>query len=117
MAATLRSYVRFILPASASARDLSDVARRIAAECLKQRATRAMVVAAGNLEVSRKELRDVVIGLSEEGCLHGFKLAFVAAHREAYEELVQAEDAGIRAGITTRIFFDEKNAARWLDEK
>ena len=81
---------------------------------MEQGAISALLQVEGDIKLGREALREAVIGLADSGCPAGFKLACVTRVRDVFEDFVYAEDAGIRSGITTRVFFDEENAAEWL---
>jgi len=108
------SPAKYSLPPSASRKELVQIFARIAEDCRGGRITAALVLAAGKLMLSRGELSSGVHGLSEAGCPPGFRLAFVLAGPDLLDEFSRAEDAGLRDGISMRVFFDEQNALAWL---
>jgi hypothetical protein len=88
---------------------------RLLLQCRASGSTRALLVTDGALAVTEDELRHAVTTLATQGCPPSFKLACVAPRRDTFEMWARVEDAGLRGGLRTRVFFEEKNAVRWLE--
>jgi len=105
---------RFDIESGASPANLRELFHRIGDYCRRTAAHAVIVCVAGSVAVSNEQLLSAVASLADSGCREGFKLAWVTAHREMFDALVQTEYPTIRSGITARAFLDESSALRWL---
>ena len=104
---------RFDIESGASPANLYEVSHHIGDYCRRTAAHAVIVCVAGYVAVSSEQL-SAVASLANFGCRDGFKLAWVTAHREMFDALVQTEYPTARSGITARAFLDESSANRWL---
>lgn len=93
---------------------LEPTLREVAEACARTRVSRALVLIEEDVPFERPRLEGAIRELAASGCVPGFRLAWVARSNRTYESLVRAEPSGLREGISIRVFFDVRNAERWL---
>lgn len=109
-----RSPAKFDVDPGANDSDLGELFQRIAAYCRRTVARSVVVRVPNDPDLTIDRLHDAVASLADHGCPEGFKLAWIAPHREMFDTLVQTEFPRARSGITARVFFDEPSAEMWL---
>jgi len=104
----------FGLAADATPEAVDALFRRIGVYCHDSAAHGVIVRVHGALADSREHLAKAIASLAYFGCPEGFKLAWIAPQRDAFETLVQTEYPERRSGIQSRAFVEDMGARTWL---
>lgn len=104
----------FRLEPDARGDTVEALCRRIGQYCEQTGARSVMVRVDGAVKASRHELLGAIASLADSGCPEGFKLAWIAPHREAFEALIPTQYPDKRSGIHSRVFVEEFGAKTWV---
>jgi hypothetical protein len=99
----------------ASARELGELYRNFAVFCIQRQIRRALVLAGEKDRAGEQALRNAITMMLLAGIPSDFRLALVAEPmRVAATYRIALRDL-CAAGIATRLFNSEEDAARWLE--
>src|SRR5947209_723863 len=96
-----------------SKQKLGTLFQQIGRKCKETGSARALVLLQGPSSLDNLELASSLASLRDAGCREGFRLAWVTRDRPTFELLVGTEYPPERTGITSRVFFEERNAYEW----
>jgi hypothetical protein len=108
------AFPRFTVEPNASDADLRRLFEHIGEYCKRTSARGVAVRVLDHPALSGGQLLAGVESLAHAGCSEGFKVAWISANREMFDQLVHTEYAITHTGIRSRTFVDETGADRWL---
>lgn len=96
--------------------EIGELYRALAVTCLERQITRVLVIAGDDEPAGERALRNALTMMILAGIPDGLRLALVATSRRVARTYRHAERDFTAAGIATRVFENEEDAARWLDD-
>ena len=96
--------------------ELGELYRALAVTCVERQITRVLVIAGDDEPAGERALRNALTMMILAGIPDGLRLALVAALPRVAQTYRHAERDFSAAGIETRVFENEEDAARWLDD-
>ena len=95
--------------------EIAELYRALAVACVERQTTRVLIVAGDDEPEGERALRDALTIMVLAGLPEDFRLALVATLPRVAHTYGNAERDFNAAGINTRLFETEQEAARWLD--
>ena len=94
--------------------EIAETYRAVAVSCIEQQIARVMVVVGDPDPAGERSLRDAATMMVLAGIAPGFRLALVAAAPRVMQTYHNAPRDLTAAGVSTRLFESEEEAAGWL---
>jgi hypothetical protein len=94
--------------------EIAATYRAVAVSCIQQQITRVMVVVGDPEPAGERALRAAATMMVVAGIASDFRLALVAAAPQVMQAYRNTQRDLSAAGVTTRLFEREEDAARWL---
>ena len=94
--------------------EIAELYRALAVTCVEKQVTRVLIVAGDDEPEGERALRDALTIMVLAGLPEDFRLALVAPLPRVARTYAATQRDFIAAGITTRVFETEQDAARWL---
>ena len=110
-------FMKFVLPPSATAAEVSAVFQRMATECLERGLRGALLVDDDRPAMGETDLKAAVAVLDLSQCPANFRLAVVAFRKPAYRAYLTALANLPRSALHTALFWDELDAMSWLRQQ
>lgn len=95
--------------------EIAELYRALAVACVERQVTRVLIVAGDDEPEGERALRDALTIMVLAGLPEDFRLALVAALPRVAQTYAVTQRDFIAAGIATRVFQTEQEAARWLE--
>lgn len=96
--------------------EINELYRALAVTCLERQIARVLVIAGDDEPAGERALRDALTAMILVGIPDDMRLALVAALPRVAQTYRHAERDFSAAGIATRLFENEVDAAQWLVE-
>ena len=96
--------------------EIGELYRALAVTCVERQITRVLVIAGDDEPAGERALRNALTMMILAGIPEGLRLALVAALPRVAQTYRHAERDFSAAGIATRLFENEADAAQWLVE-
>ena len=96
--------------------ELGELYRALAVTCVERQIARVLVIAGDDEPAGERALRNALTMMILAGIPDGLRLALVAALPRVAQTYRHAERDFSAAGIATRLFKNEGDAAQWLVE-
>lgn len=96
--------------------EIAELYRALAVTCVERQIKRVLVIAGDDEPAGERALRNALTMMILAGIPDGLRLALVAALPRVAQTYRHAERDFSAAGIETRVFENEEDAARWLDD-
>lgn len=97
--------------------EIAELFRGLAVACIQRQLTRVLIVAGDDEPAGDRALRNALTTMVLAGIPKDFRLALVAALPRVAQAYAHTQRDFNAAGITTRFFENEQEAARWLDAR
>ena len=110
-------FMKFVLPPSATAAEVSAVFQCMAIECLERGLRGALLVDDDRPAAGEADLKTAVAVLDLSQCPPNFRLAVVAFRKPAYRAYLTALANLPRSALHTALFWDELDAMSWLRQQ
>jgi hypothetical protein len=110
-------FMKFVLPPSATAAEVSAVFQCVAIECLERGLRGALLVDDDRPAMGEADLKSAVAVLDLSQCPANFRLAVVAFRKPAYRAYLTALANLPRSALHTALFWDELDAMSWLRQQ
>ena len=94
---------------------IAELYRALAVTCVERQVTRVLIVAGDDEPAGERALRNALTMMVLAGVPRGFRLALVAAVPRVADTYRNTPRDFTAAGIGTRLFDNEADAAHWLD--
>lgn len=95
--------------------EIAEAYRAMAVSCIRQDVTRVLIVIGDGDREGEQALRDAMTMMVLAGLPTGFRLALVAHAPRARAVYRNARSDFNAAGVSTRMFDSEADAAQWLE--
>jgi len=95
--------------------EIAELYRTLAVTCIERQLARVLIVAGDEDPAGEHALRDALTTMVLAGIPRDFRLALVAALPRVAQTYAVTQRDFNAAGIKTRVFENEEDAARWLD--
>ena len=99
----------------ATVTEIAELYRALAVTCVERQITRVLIVAGDDEPAGERALRNALTMMVLAGVPRGFRLALVAAVPRVADTYRNTPRDFTAAGIGTRLFDSEADAAHWLD--
>ena len=99
----------------ATVTEIAELYRALAVTCVQRQVTRVLIVAGDDEPAGERALRNALTMMVLAGVPRGFRLALVAAMPRVADTYRHTPRDFTAAGIATRLFDNEADAAHWLD--
>jgi hypothetical protein len=96
--------------------EIGELYRALAVTCVERQITRVLVIAGDDEPAGERALRNALTMMILAGIPEGLRLALVATSPRVAQTYRHAERDFSAAGIATRLFENEVDAAQWLVE-
>lgn len=96
--------------------EIGTLFRALAVACIEKQFARVLIIAGDDDPAGERALRDALTMMVLAGVANGFRLALVTALPRVQYTYRNAQRDFTAAGITTRLFGNEDEALRWLDQ-
>ena len=110
-------FMKFLLPAGATAAEVTAVFQCVAIDCLERGLRGALLVDNDRPVIGEADLKAAVAVLDLSQCPANFRLAVVAFRKPTYRAYLTALATLPRSALHTALFWDELDAMSWLRQQ